>query len=123
MRPRSRPRQPPSLGEGLCLALGSLPTWLRREGQLPGMQGEFQRCIFLGHEGLQVKREGQDVLADLRGREESEWPGSPSLSLQKNRLSEASVSPDVTHTCLSRAHPQASLLWFSKGIHQYSQGT
>lgn len=45
------------------------------------MQCEFQRCVFLGHEGLQMKREGHDVLADLRGREEGNGSGSPSLSL------------------------------------------
>lgn len=41
-------------------------TLLRRERQLPGMQRQLQGGVLLGHEGLQVQREGHDVLPDLK---------------------------------------------------------
>lgn len=90
-----------SLGKGLFLAPVPFPTWLWRKGQLPSMQGKFQRCVFLGHEGLQVKREGHDVLADLRGREGGEQVvRQPQPFNVENGVSEAllipSISPDVT---------------------------
>lgn len=67
------------LSRGPCVTRGKVPhgrpplpgqqaplTLLGGEGQLPRMQCQLQGRVLLSHKGLQVQREGHDVLPDLQ---------------------------------------------------------